>query len=63
MFEDEFILGRDVLYIDSDLSYIKDKRVLITGAGGTVGSKLVRYLLFNGAKRIYLLDHSENALI
>ena len=58
----KYLLGRDINIIEGDLSYIEDKRVLVTGAGGTVGSKLSEQLLHNKAQRIYLLDNSENSL-
>lgn len=44
------------------LKYIKDKRVLITGAGGSIGSELSKQLIIGGAKRLYLLDHNENGI-
>ena len=40
-------------------SFIKNKVVLITGAGGSIGSELVRQSIFFKAKKIILLDHSE----
>ena len=36
--------------------------MLITGAGGSIGSELARQLLSGGAERLYLFDHGENAL-
>ncbi|MEA2099575.1 MAG: polysaccharide biosynthesis protein, partial [Campylobacterota bacterium] len=39
--------------------FIKDKVILITGAGGSIGSELVRQSIFFKAKKIILLDHSE----
>jgi UDP-N-acetyl-D-glucosamine 4,6-dehydratase len=39
--------------------FIKDKTVLITGAGGSIGSELVKQVLYFNAKEIILLDHSE----
>lgn len=44
------------------LSYLRGKRVLITGAGGSVGSELARQLLSGGAARLYLLGHGENSI-
>jgi FlaA1/EpsC-like NDP-sugar epimerase len=39
--------------------FIKDKVVLVTGAGGSIGSEIVRQCCTFGAKQIILLDHSE----
>ena len=40
-------------------SFIKDKVVLITGAGGSIGSEIARQCKKFGAKKLILLDHSE----
>ncbi len=48
------------LNLKESLSYLRGKRVLITGAGGSIGSELARQLLYGGADRLYLFDHSEN---
>lgn len=58
----EDLLGRTPVRIPlkETLAYLRGKRVLITGAGGSIGSELSRQLLSAGAERIYLFDHGEN---
>ncbi len=60
----EDLLGRNPVVIDlvESLSYLRGKRVLITGAGGSIGSELARQLLSGGAERLYLLGHGENSI-
>lgn len=62
--EMEDLLGRAPVKINlrTSLNYLRGKRVLVTGAGGSIGSELSRQLLYGGAQRLYLLDHSENNL-
>lgn len=59
------ILGRTPIKIPltKSLSYLKGKRVLITGAGGSIGSELARQLLSGGAERLYLFGHGENSIV
>lgn len=60
----EDLVGRDsaVISLKESLAYLRGRRVLITGAGGSIGSELSRQLLSGGAQRLYLLDHGENNL-
>ncbi len=58
------LLGR--LEVDSNKHLIdqniKDKIVLITGAGGSIGSEISRQVAINGAKQVILLDSNEYSL-
>jgi FlaA1/EpsC-like NDP-sugar epimerase len=58
------ILGRTPITISlkESLSYLRGKRVFITGAGGSIGSELARQLLSGGAERLYLFGHGENSI-
>ncbi len=57
----EDLLGRPAKSLDRDAMHhlIEGKRVLITGAGGSIGSELVRQVAAAGPARLGLLDHSE----
>jgi len=58
------LLGRNPVTINlkQSLSYVRGKRVLVTGAGGSIGSELCRQLLAGGVSRLYLLGHGENSI-
>ncbi len=60
----EDLLGRDPVPPRQELfdKAIRGKTVLVTGAGGSIGSELVRQILLNSPKQIILLDHHEHAL-
>jgi FlaA1/EpsC-like NDP-sugar epimerase len=58
------LLGRDAVPPDQVLlaKNIKNKVVLITGAGGSIGSELCRQILDVGPKKLLLVELSEFAL-
>jgi len=58
------LLGRNpvTIKLKQSLSYVRGKRVLVTGAGGSIGSELCRQLLSGGVSRLYLLGHGENSI-
>ena len=60
----EELLGRDPSNPDPALlrSAVGGKTVLISGAGGSIGSELARQVLALAPSRLILLDHSEYAL-
>ena len=57
----EDLLARKPKDLDSSVieSFIRDKTIMITGAGGSIGSEIVRQCDKFGAKKLLLLDHSE----
>jgi FlaA1/EpsC-like NDP-sugar epimerase len=60
----EDLLGRDAIQLDSTIvgNNIKAKRILVTGAAGSIGSELVRQLLKFEPAKIYMLDQAETPL-
>ena len=62
--EVEDVLGREPVVVDleSFAEYLRDETVLVTGAGGSIGSELCRQIARIGPARIILLDHAEPAL-
>ena len=62
--EIEDILGRDPIVLDNDNigALIKDKTILITGAGGSIGSELCRQVAKYEPKEMIILDIYENNL-
>ncbi|MBC7997980.1 MAG: polysaccharide biosynthesis protein [Leptolyngbya sp.] len=60
----EDLLGRDPITLDSAAisSYIEGRTVLVTGAGGSIGSELCRQILKFQPKRILILGRGENSI-
>jgi len=60
----EDILGREPVEVDFEAisAYLRDETVLITGAGGSIGSELCRQAARAGAARLILVDQAESAL-
>jgi FlaA1/EpsC-like NDP-sugar epimerase len=60
----EDVLGRETIEVDleSIASYLADETVLVTGAGGSIGSELCRQIARLGAGRLVLVENSERAL-
>ncbi|MBA2123515.1 hypothetical protein B9J78_00995 [bacterium Unc6] len=58
----EDLLGRKPVNIDETeiSSYLKNKRVLVTGAGGSIGSELCRQITRFFPEKIVLFDNHEN---
>ena len=60
------LLGRSVVHFDNHIPEItrhyKDKRILVTGAGGSIGSELCRQLMTLEPRELILLDKDENSI-
>ncbi|MSO94499.1 MAG: polysaccharide biosynthesis protein [Thermoleophilia bacterium] len=62
--EVEDVLGREPVEVDLDAiaGYVAGEVVMVTGAGGSIGSELCRQLSLLGPSRLVLVDNSEPAL-
>ncbi|MBQ7154632.1 MAG: polysaccharide biosynthesis protein [Synergistaceae bacterium] len=60
----EDLLGREQVRINLDpsMNYIQGRKVLITGAGGSIGSEIVRQVLHNNPSEIFALGHGEQSI-
>ncbi|WP_252250428.1 nucleoside-diphosphate sugar epimerase/dehydratase [Clostridium sp. ZBS13] len=58
----EDLLGRDPIVLDNKgiSDYIQGKTILVTGAGGSIGSELCRQISVYNPKRLILFDIYEN---
>ena len=58
------VLGRERTDIDTDAvkEYVSGKRVLVTGAGGSIGSELCRQLVRYSPAALVMLDRDESGL-
>ncbi|MCM1122531.1 MAG: polysaccharide biosynthesis protein [Eubacterium sp.] len=62
--EVEDLLGRDPITVDlnSILSYVQGKVILVTGGGGSIGSELCRQIVTHKPKRLVVVDIYENSI-
>ena len=62
--EIEDLLGRDPIKLDNNNieNLIKNKTVLVTGGGGSIGSELCRQIMKHKPERLVMLDIYENSL-
>ena len=60
--EVEDLLGRDPIEVDLDsiLGYVKGKRVMVTGGGGSIGSELCRQIAGHKPAQLIIVDIYEN---
>ncbi len=58
------LLGREVVTLDLEEieRFLKDKTILVTGAGGSIGSEMCRQVCGFGPRRLVLLEQAENPL-
>jgi dTDP-glucose 4,6-dehydratase len=61
----EDLIGRQSLELGRDVvsSFLAGKKVLVTGAGGSIGSELVRQIADSGPSQLTLVDRDETALL
>ncbi|MFJ7637349.1 polysaccharide biosynthesis protein [Peribacillus sp. NPDC097225] len=62
--EVEDLLGREPVDLDINgiSEYVTDKTILVTGAGGSIGSEICRQICRFSPKQLILLGHGENSI-
>ena len=60
----EDLLGREPVKLDTDSisEYVTGKTILVTGAGGSIGSEICRQIAHYHPERLILLGHGENSI-
>ncbi len=60
----EDLLGREPVHLElaEELNYLQNERVMISGAGGSIGSELARQVALSRASEIILLGKGENSI-
>jgi FlaA1/EpsC-like NDP-sugar epimerase len=60
----EDLLGRETINLDSEGigRLLRDRVVLVTGAGGSIGAELCRQILSHGPRRLVMVEQAENSL-
>ena len=60
----EDLLGRDPVVLDMEAIHkrLSGKTILVTGAGGSIGSEICRQICSFGPRKILLLGHGENSI-
>jgi FlaA1/EpsC-like NDP-sugar epimerase len=60
----EDLLGREPIRPMPDLfaKCVREQNILVTGAGGSIGSELCRQIMTLAPRELHLLEHSEHAL-
>lgn len=58
------LLGREVVHLDLDMieAFARDKTILVTGAGGSIGSEMCRQICQFRPARLLLVEQAENPL-
>jgi FlaA1/EpsC-like NDP-sugar epimerase len=56
------LLGRDPIAINPDGGYLTGRRVLVTGAGGSIGAELCRQIMRHAPAELLMLGHGESTL-